>query len=184
MPASPSRRSAAGLVATPPWSGGMGAPQVGTLPLATHLGCNFGYWMSLLGSVGNGRFWPNPGRMQPEAARKQLEAVRSHQKQPGAGRSSQKHPGAARTSQKQPGAARRSQEQPEEARSSQEQPKAARSSLPQEARDKEPGGARKPETKSQGGQEARDKKPGSQRQSPGFRVYTFVIATSVCVITS
>ena len=83
-------------------------------------------------------------------------------------------PGAARTSQKQPGAARSSQEQPEEARSSQKKPGAAKSSQKQPEAAFPRRGAR---NHRQQGQEAPAK-------VPGFRVYTFVIATSVRVITS
>ena len=200
LPASPSRRSAAGLVA-PPRLGRVGWLRRNVVPFR---------WLPNWGAISAieclfwdqwetavfGQILAGCSQKQPESSWKQW----SNQKQPGAARSSQKHPG-----QEQLGPARSSQEQPGAGKSSQKQPKAARSSLPQEARDKEPGGpgsqrqrakggqeardkepggARKPETKSQGCQEARDKKPGSQRQVPGFTVATFVIATSVRVITS
>ena len=111
---------------------------------------------------------------QPESSWKQ--AVGSSQEQSPAARSREEQPegarpGAARTSQKQPGAARSSQEQPEEARSSQKKPGAARSSQ------KQPKAARS-------SQEPRARRPGTTSKVPGFRVYTFVIATSVRVITS
>ena len=117
--------------------------------------------------------WPDASQKQPESSWKQSGAIRSSQEPRGAARSSQARssqdqPDAARSSQKKPGAASRSQEQPGAAKSSQKHPS--------------PGGG--PGCTGKGARIPRQKWQDTPAKVPGFRVCTFVIATSVRVITS
>ena len=91
LPANPSRRSAAGLVATPPWSGGMDARHFGdahfghlAAPRPARERLFWDHWET----AAFGQILIGCSQKQPESTWKQSEAIRSSQEPRGAARSS------------------------------------------------------------------------------------------------